>query len=294
LLTGSHRSQRAKAVGEAKVQRENNRYTFARLELEPHGDLAGSTAGEVRATGRGDFSEARVGDIECRIGEVGVVEDVGEGSLGAQVHSFRNGKDLAEAGGEVDRAWTFHIADARVSEAADGSRAYTDGAGIPGQRSGRVTGVARAGKVRSIEPRIRGASAWDAAAQAIGTLIPSGDNTRAGAGGVGDATGNVGREPGTSLKKEDVAEPPAAQETILPTVHVATEVTPATDWKVVARGGNPALPTGAVDIAVVNAWGRGVGGTTTVLGCEGARVGASVVGQVLGEGVGGVELETVR
>ena len=67
-----------------------------------------------------------------RIPEIGVVEDVGESALGAQVYSFGDGEDFAQAARKIDRARTDDGTDLRITEAADGIRYRADGQPVVG------------------------------------------------------------------------------------------------------------------------------------------------------------------
>jgi len=58
------------------------------LKLQFGGDLSSPVSAEVRSSGLGDDAEAGVGGVEDGVGEVGVIEDVGEGAFDAEMKGF--------------------------------------------------------------------------------------------------------------------------------------------------------------------------------------------------------------
>ncbi len=78
------------------------------LEIQAHGHLARSRSSKIRTNGSSDQAKAWITDVHIRIAQVGVIQDVSEGTLGAQMHSLRNGKSLTEAGGEIDGARPYN------------------------------------------------------------------------------------------------------------------------------------------------------------------------------------------
>src|SRR4051794_6509941 len=51
------------------------------LKIQAYADLTGAAAAEVGIPGRGNPAEVRAGDVQVRIGEVGVVQDVSKRSF---------------------------------------------------------------------------------------------------------------------------------------------------------------------------------------------------------------------
>lgn len=89
-------------------------------EAQSHGDLSSAAATEFGASSAGDASEGRAGDVHLRVGEVGVIGDVGERCAGFQLHSFGYSKRLGQAQRKIDGARTSEYADAGSSEPSDG------------------------------------------------------------------------------------------------------------------------------------------------------------------------------
>ena len=68
------------------------------LEVQPQGKLAGAVAGVLGDRGGGELAEGGgVVDLRRRWGEVGVVEDVGEGGFKANPPTLSDNEDLGEA-----------------------------------------------------------------------------------------------------------------------------------------------------------------------------------------------------
>jgi len=73
-------------------------------------------ASEIGTDGVADEAEAGRTYVHIRVTQIGVVENVGECSLGPQPDSFSDGENFAQAGREIDRARTNDGTDARVAE----------------------------------------------------------------------------------------------------------------------------------------------------------------------------------
>ena len=95
------------------------------LELKPGCNLSGT--GTQAAS---DVTEGVRSDVAVWVGEVGVVEDVGEGAFHAQVEVLEDLESLREAGVQIDVAGTRDTADAIVAEAADGQWVFCSRSGV--------------------------------------------------------------------------------------------------------------------------------------------------------------------
>src|ERR1700733_1756650 len=183
------------------------------LELEAHRDLTGAATAEVGASGRGDDAELRAGEIQPRIIQVGVVQDIGEGSFRAQPDALGKDERLAEAARKIDRARPFDVPDLRVAEAANRSEcprlAGTDVAGL----TECPVRLARAGEGRPVDPIVATLAPGGGAADAVGLLGAAGIGSagcavvkaRTGAGGIDAASREIGGEERTTLPEEDIA-----------------------------------------------------------------------------------------
>src|SRR6185437_9310486 len=129
-------------------------------EFQPHGNLTRAGAPKVGPDGVGNQAEARVADVRRWITEIGVVEDIGESTLGAQAYSFRDGEGLAETAREIDGAGTDDGTDLRIAEAADGGGYRAERLAACGVKAGaggargsrRPSGITWAGKCSRIDP----------------------------------------------------------------------------------------------------------------------------------------------
>src|ERR1700677_2132835 len=90
-----------------------------------------------------------------------------------------------------------------------------------------------------------------ASAKFIRMLYAPGDGPRAGSRRVRNAPGNIGREPGTSLEEEDVAEPPPAQCRVFEAVHASAKFTSPSNGQIVDGCRNPAVAACAINISEI-------------------------------------------
>jgi hypothetical protein len=287
---------------------------WSRLELEPRGHLAGTAAAEVRTTSRGNGAEVRIGDVQVWIGQVGVVEDVGKGSLHPQLDPRGDHDVLAEATGEVDHSGTDDRTHGSVAEATDRERRGIDGAVGEGLRgAGCSTGeagvtwlprrIAGADVGGFVEPvgtaaidRSFGPDAIDVlGATGIAAALEVAGQTGAGTGGIAFATVEVRGEVRTGLPEKDIADLPSAQQRLLRPIHIRTELLAAAYGQLVDHGGAPAIAASSVDLTEINLPVTGPGGATAArFAGEAGVLGSLVVGFVLREGVVGIEGESMR
>jgi hypothetical protein len=87
-------------------------------------------AAKVRAAAGGNFAEAGAGDIQNRVVEVDVVENVGEGAFHHQVKVLGEFHALTQSGRPVHRARTNDAAQLLVAEAPDGIGGNAHAAGL--------------------------------------------------------------------------------------------------------------------------------------------------------------------
>ena len=117
------------------------------LELKPHRNLA-----DAGCKTRGDGAKADGAEVEVRLIEIDVVENIGEGSLGAQLEFVGKGEGFDQAGVQVDVTGANDRSDLRVAEAADRKRGRTctatGGAGCADGPSGK----SRTGEGSSVDP----------------------------------------------------------------------------------------------------------------------------------------------
>lgn len=104
-----------------------------------------------------------------------MVEDVGESPFGAQPEALCNREDLAQPGGEVDGARSFHIAYAGGTETANRVGTDADRACIASVNAVRDV-VGGAGEIAVVDPGVPPAVVRHAAAKAVGMLRTPGDN----------------------------------------------------------------------------------------------------------------------
>src|ERR1700723_987006 len=89
---------------------EGYSYSGSALELHPHRHLAGAIPAKVRTAGRGNLPEPRIGDIQNRIAQVRMIQNICKRALHAQMDAFGNLDPLAEPSRQIDGSGPLDLA----------------------------------------------------------------------------------------------------------------------------------------------------------------------------------------
>jgi hypothetical protein len=219
----------------AFFNREVRRPFSIPLEIDTRTNLTGAAAAEIGAPCTGDLAHAGAVDGEHRVGEIDVIQHVGEGGFNLDADSFGNREVLGHTGVQIHRVRADDRPDPGVAEAANGvACAVADKA----SRAGGPTRSARAGEGSGVEPAAgRGITeVWTT--DDIGSLFTP---DVAGTGARGIAAAEVGGKKGAGLKQEDAADLPATDDGIGYTVEISAELTATTHWQFIDERGNPAV-----------------------------------------------------
>ncbi len=141
------------------------------LEVEPRTHLAGTRAAKIRAARTRDDARARIGNIQVRISQIGVVEDVGKRSFNLESHPLRKEELFRDPGVDIHGPRPNERTDARISEASD--RSAVAGVADKARLAGRPTRDSRASISGYIEPLARRRIAERRIAHDIWRLIAS-------------------------------------------------------------------------------------------------------------------------
>lgn len=86
-----------------------------------HSHLSGAGAAEFRGYRPRNLAEARIREVENRVGIICPIENIGERAVQLDVHAFLDNELFGESHGSIERAGALQDADARIAEATDGS-----------------------------------------------------------------------------------------------------------------------------------------------------------------------------
>jgi len=104
-----------------------------RSEVDAKRDLAGAVAAEVRSSSRVDHAKIPAGDIQSRIGQIRVIEDVRKRNLRLETNALRQHQGFGQARAQIDGAWALDDTHAGIAETPNGclrrSRVCADVAG---------------------------------------------------------------------------------------------------------------------------------------------------------------------
>jgi hypothetical protein len=101
------------------------------LEIKAQCDLAGAVACVFGCLRRGENTKGRlIVDLRRRWREVGVIEDIGEAGLEAELQVFANGKCLCCSEAHSNCSGALKATDARVSESPSTNRSGSEGGRI--------------------------------------------------------------------------------------------------------------------------------------------------------------------